>query len=248
MLMQVNRVPAVWFELLLIVAFDLAYERVRNLVKSQPVEAIRHGLDVYQVSHWFHVDLELSFNKALMDHHWLATVADYDYSMLHLPLTAGVLVWVFWKHRDRYLPIRNVLLGTTLLGLIGFWLYPMAPPRLIPGTGFVDTVVHYKTFGSWSNPHVTAATNQFAAMPSLHCAWALWCGLCLFFLSRNRAVRAFGALYPVWTVFVVLGTANHFLLDSIAGLACVAVSSALVWKIYGRHPWVPHGEAGTVPR
>ncbi|MCW2753786.1 MAG: hypothetical protein JWQ32_1197 [Marmoricola sp.] len=238
--MQVNRVPLVWFELLLIVAFDLAYERVRNLVRQEPVVAINHGLEVHRVSQWFHVDLELAFNKILMDHHWLATLADYDYSMLHLPLTAGVLVWVFWKHRDRYLPIRNVLLGTTLLGLVGFWIYPMAPPRLLPGQGFVDTVVYYKTWGSWGDPKVAHATNQFAAMPSLHCAWALWCGLCLFFLARNRAVRTFGALYPVWTVFVVIGTANHFLLDSLAGLACVAITSGLVWKIYGRHPWVLH--------
>lgn len=237
-LWQVNRVPMVWFEILLIVLFDMAYERVRNLVRIEPDIAINHGLAVRHVSQWFHVDLELNLNKVLVDHHWLATVADYDYSMLHLPLTAGVLIWVFWKHRDRYLPIRNVLLITTLLGLVGFWIYPMAPPRLLPGAGFVDTIVQFKTWGSWSDPKVVHATNQFAAMPSLHCAWALWCGMCLFFLARNRAVRTFGALYPIWTVFVVLGTANHFLLDSIAGIACVAVSSVIVWRIYGRHPWV----------
>lgn len=234
-----NRVPIWWFEILLIVAFDVAYEHVRNMVRLQPVEAINHGIEVLRVTQWFHLDLEESFNQLLVNNHWLAEIANYDYATLHLPLTAGVLIWVFWKHRDRYLPIRNVLLGTTVLGLIGFWIFPTAPPRLLPGDGFVDTVVYFKTWGSWADPKVADATNQFAAMPSMHCAWALWCGLCLFFLARNRAVRAFGILYPIWTVFVVLGTANHFLLDAIAGISCVGVTAALVWRLYGYHPWVP---------
>ncbi|MGN6722241.1 MAG: phosphatase PAP2 family protein [Marmoricola sp.] len=220
-------------------AFDVAYEHVRNMVKLQPVEAINHGIEVLKVTQWFHLDLEEAFNQLLVNNHWLAEIANYDYATLHLPLTAGVLIWVFWKHRDRYLPIRNVLLGTTVLGLIGFWIFPTAPPRLLPGDGFVDTVVYFKTWGSWADPKVADATNQFAAMPSMHCAWALWCGLCLFFLARNRALRVFGILYPIWTVFVVLGTANHFLLDAIAGISCVGITAAIVWRLYGQHPWAP---------
>ena len=244
----VNRVPRWWFEILLIAAFDMAYEQVRNLVRLQPAEAINHGIEVLRISRWFHVDFGAAFNALLVDHRWLATIADYDYSILHLPLTAGVLVWVFWKHRDRYLPIRNVLLLTTLLGLIGFWMFPMAPPRLLPGDGFVDTVVYFNTWGSVADPKMASATNQFAAMPSLHCAWALWTGLCLFFLSKSRIVRAFGALYPIWTIFVVLGTANHFLPDCVAGIACVAVSAALVSRAHGRHPWEAHPNRGAHTR
>ncbi|MGN6160958.1 MAG: phosphatase PAP2 family protein [Marmoricola sp.] len=234
---RVHRVPIWWFEILLVVAFDVAYEHVRNMVRLQPVEAINHGLDVLKVTEWFHLDLEQAFNQLLMNNHWLAQIANYDYATLHLPLTASVLIWVFWKHRDRYLPIRNVLLITTVLGLIGFWIFPTAPPRLLPGDGFVDTVVYFKTWGSWADPKVADATNQFAAMPSMHCAWALWCGLCLFFLAKNRVLRTFGVLYPLWTVFVVLGTANHFLLDAIAGIACVGLAVAVVSRLYGRHPW-----------
>jgi len=237
--LQVHRVPIWWFEILLVVVFDLAYEHVRNLVKLQPLEAINHGLAVLHITEWFHLDLERAFNGILMDNHWLATIANYDYAMLHLPLTAGILIWVFWKHRDRYLPVRNVLMITTLIGLVGFWVYPMAPPRLLPGDGFVDTVVYFNTWGSVADPKMAAATNQFAAMPSLHCAWALWCGLCLFFLARHRVLRVIGVVYPLWTVFVVLGTGNHFLLDAVGGATCVAISTAIVWKFRKRHPWAP---------
>jgi len=229
-------------EIILVVAFDMVYEHVRNMVRLQPTRAIDHGLDVLRISEKLHLNFEPAANQLLVDHRWLAQVANYDYSFLHLPLTAGTLAWVFWKHRDVYLRIRNVLLCTTILGLIGFWVFPMAPPRLLPGGQFIDTVVHFKTPGSWGDPKVAEATNQFAAMPSLHCAWALWTGLCIFFLARNRVLRGFGLVYPVWTVFVVMGTANHFLLDAIAGITCVAVSIALVWTIAGRSPWSPPDE------
>lgn len=236
--LQVHKVPVWWFEILLIVAFDLAYEHVRNLVKLQPLEAINRGIAVLRVTEWFNLDLERACNGILVANPWLATIANYDYAMLHLPLTAATLIWLYWKHRDRYMPIRNVLGLTTLFGLIGFWIFPMAPPRLLPGDGFVDTVVYFHTWGSNADPAVAAATNQFAAMPSLHCAWALWVGLCLFFVARNRFVRGFGLFYPLWTVFVVLGTGNHFLLDAIGGAFCVGLSSLIVWWFRGkRHPW-----------
>jgi len=241
---RLHRVPTWWVELSLIVAFDVVYEHVRNMVRLQPTRAMDNGLDVLQISERLHLNLEMVTNKLLVDHRWLAQIANYDYSLLHLPLTAGTLAWVFWKHREVYLRVRNVLLGTTLLGLIGFYVFPMAPPRLLPGGEFIDTVVHFKTWGSWGDPKVADATNQFAAMPSLHCAWALWTGLCLFFLARNRIVRGFGLVYPVWTVFVVMGTANHFLLDALAGIACVGLSCVLVRVIAGRHPWAPPA-AGT---
>jgi len=234
---RIHVVPTWWMEIVLIVVFDVVYEHVRNMVRLQPTLAIDHGLDVLRFTERLHLNFELSANKLLIDHQWLAQIANYDYSLLHLPLTAGTLAWVFWKHRDAYLRVRNVLLCTTILGLIGFYIFPMAPPRLLPGGQFIDTVVHFKTMFSYSNPAVADATNQFAAMPSLHCAWALWTGLCFFFLARNKVLRGLGLVYPVWTVFVVMGTANHFLLDAIAGIACVGASVTIVWFLAGRAPW-----------
>lgn len=245
--LQVHKVPIWWFEILLVVAFNFAYEHVRNLVKLQPLEAMNHGLAVLRFSQWTHLDLEQGFNGILFHNQWLATIADYDYSFLHLPLTASVLIWVFWKHRDRYLRIRNVLMITTLVGLIGFWLYPVAPPRLLPGNDFVDTVVLFHTPFALADPKMASATNQFAAMPSLHCAWALWCGLTLFLVARNRYLRAFGIFYPLWTVFVVMGTGNHYLLDCLAGYACVGIAVLIVSRFGKRNPWALPEPAPATP-
>lgn len=134
----------------------------------------------------------------------------------------------------------------TLVGLIGFWLYPVAPPRLLPGNDFVDTVVLFHTPFALADPKMASATNQFAAMPSLHCAWALWCGLTLFLVARNRYLRAFGIFYPLWTLFVVMGTGNHYLLDCLAGYACVGIAVLIVSRFGKRNPWaVP--EPSTLP-
>ncbi|NNG38104.1 phosphatase PAP2 family protein [Flexivirga sp. ID2601S] len=233
------RAPRWWFELTVLVVLDLVYEQLRNLVPTHKQEAINRGWRLLEFTQDLHLDIELTLNQFLVRHEWLAQIANYDYSFLHLPVTGGTLIWLFWKHRRVYKTARTVLVFTTILGLIGFWIVPMAPPRLLPGAGFVDTVVYFKTFGSWATPTVADNSNLYAAMPSLHCAWALWVGLCVFFVARNRVVRTIAVLYPVWTVFVVMATANHFVFDAVAGWACIAISTAAVWALFGHNPWHP---------
>lgn len=231
--------PRWWFEVTVLVVLDLVYEHLRNLVPYHEQEAINRGWKLLEFTQSIHLDVELPLNQFLVRHEWLAQIANYDYSFLHLPVTGGVLIWLFWKHRRVYKTARTVLVFTTILGLIGFWIVPMAPPRLLPGAGFVDTVVYFHTFGSWGTPTVAQHSNLYAAMPSLHCAWSLWAGLGLFFVARWRILRLIGLLYPIWTVFVVMGTANHFIFDAIAGWACVGLSIAVVWMLFGHAPWKP---------
>ncbi len=102
---------------------------------------------------------------------------DYYYATLHFIVTIGVLVWLFVKRPHIYRGARTVLFATTLIGLAGFYLYPLAPPRLLPQYGYVDTLVKFHTWGSLADPDIAKHSNQFAAMPSLHIAWALWCGI-----------------------------------------------------------------------
>jgi hypothetical protein len=117
-----------------------------------------------------------------------------------------------------------VLAVITGAALIGFWWFPTAPPRLLAGAGFQDTLAHYSSWGWWgtdaSVPAGAAAiANQYAAMPSLHLAWAAWCGATVYTLCRTRVVRVLAVAYPILTALVVLGTANHYLLDVLAGAA-----------------------------
>jgi hypothetical protein len=132
------------------------------------------------------------------------------------------------SRRTRAYPrLRTALLCATVLALLGFWLYPLAPPRFFPELGFVDTVVRDGTWGSWGSNTFAEASNQYAAMPSIHVAWALWAAAAVTLLARSRGVRAGALLYPVLVVLVILGTANHWTLDVVAG-AGVAVAGAAV--------------------
>jgi hypothetical protein len=236
---RAHRPPRWWFEVILIVLLDMVYEHLRDLVPLREHEAYRRGWDLFHFEQHIGLDIELTMNRFVMHHQWLAKVASYDYSFFHIPVTAAILIWLFWRHRRVYKTARTVLAFTTIIGLIGFWLFPTAPPRLLDGAGFVDTTVFFNTPGSWSSRTVSEHSNLFAAMPSLHCAWALWVGLSLFFVSRNRILRTIGVLYPIWTLFVVMATANHFIFDALAGYLCVGASVLAVWLLFGRNPWSP---------
>jgi hypothetical protein len=121
-----------------------------------------------------------------------------------------------------------VLLITTLVALVGFTLLPLAPPRMLHG--YVDTVVTFHTWGSFASPSVAKASNEFAAMPSLHIGWSMWCAFTIVSLARRRWVRVIGAVYPFATLFVILGTANHYVLDA-AGGAAALVAGVVVQRV-----------------
>ena len=106
----------------------------------------------------------------------------------------------------------------TLLALVGYWLYPLAPPRLAPGDGFIDTVRMLGTWGVAPSDIVASASNQYAAMPSMHVGWALWSGLTIARFAPRPTVRALGLLYPFVTFLVVIVTGNHFVLDAVGAL------------------------------
>lgn len=144
-----------------------------------------------------------------------------------------MLVWLWRRHSARYRAARTWLGCSTVIGLVGFTLLPTAPPRLLDAShGFVDTMAHYSSFGWWggeaSAPRgLGGLTNQFAAMPSLHVGWALWCGVLLWRHGRSPLLRAAGLLYPPAITFVVMGTANHYLLDVVAGTAVMGLGALL---------------------
>ncbi len=158
---------------------------------------------------------------------------DYYYATLHFIVTPVVMVWLFARRPQLYRGARTVIVTTTLLALLGFYLYPTAPPRLLPGLGYVDTVLKFHTWGSLADPNIAEHSNQFAAMPSLHIGWAIWCGLSIFAAARHLWIRIVGLLYPVGTLVVIVGTANHYILDAVGGAAVVALAFAVQWAMSG---------------
>ncbi|GGU35592.1 phosphatase PAP2 family protein [Streptomyces daghestanicus] len=212
-----------WTELPLILLVYACYSAGRLLVRGDVTDAVGHGLAILRVERVLHLNAEHPLNRLFTREPWLGVPADFWYASLHYLVTPLVLVWLFRSRAVRYRAARTWLMTSTFIGLIGFTLLPTCPPRLLtPAHGFVDTMAHYSAYGWWggeaSAPRgLGGMTNQYAAMPSLHVGWALWCGVVLWRFGGTRVTRIAGVVYPLVTTVVVMGTANHYLLDAVAG-------------------------------
>lgn len=222
-------VPPIWREIGLVLFGYWVYTLVRNAVPDQERVAIRRAGDIYRLEQAAGIDIELAVNQAIDRISWLIVGMNYYYAVAHFAVTTVVLVWLYRRHSRQYRPARTVFLVTNCFALAGFYLYALAPPRLLPEYGYIDTVVTHGTWGSWASGDVAAATNQYAAMPSMHVAWSLWCAIMIFTVARRPWVRALGILHVLATLVVIVATANHFLLDAVGGAAALGCAYALVW-------------------
>jgi hypothetical protein len=232
------RRPRLWQEVLFIGASYFLYSLIRNGVPTHERLAFHRAAQIMTAEHWAHIDFELTLNKALAGIGWLAQCANYYYATMHFAVTIGVLAWLYLKHPLQYRPVRTVLYATNIIGLVGFWLFPLAPPRLL-GHGFVDTVVAFHTWGSWGSSGVDAASNQFAAMPSLHIGWSLWCACAIVMLAKRTWLKVLGALYPAVTCLVIMSTANHYILDAAGGVVVLMLGFAVQRLLTGRPAFAP---------
>ncbi|MDX6354600.1 MAG: hypothetical protein QOF98_1503, partial [Streptomyces sp.] len=180
------RGPRLWFEILLIGVSYWLYSQIRNEVPEQHAIAERHAHSVWSFERSLGLGVEHTVNHAMNSVTWLIVGMNYYYATLHFIITIGVLVWLYVAHPGRYGPARLVLFATTWLALLGFWLYPLAPPRLMAGAGFIDTVQVHDTWGSLSNGNLSEVSNQSAAMPSLHIGWASVIAISVILVSQSR--------------------------------------------------------------
>lgn len=225
--------PRWWFELGFVVVLDLMYEMIRNEAPDQVALAVANARSILRVESIVGLNVESGINSLFASHTWLAIPANYYYSTLHMVVAIAVLVWLYVSRPAHYRRSRSVLLAMTLTALLGYWLFPLAPPRLTPGFGFVDTVRVFNTWGVSSSAPLVSASNQYAAMPSMHVGWALWSGVMLARYADKRWLWALGVSYPVVTFVVVVATANHFVLDAVVA-AVVFVASFGVVDLVGR--------------
>ena len=220
-------------EVALIGALYLVYSAIRNRLPLDVAAARDNAEKILDVERWLGIDWELPANLWAASNHALAVAANYYYAICHFVFTVGLLVWIFIRRHDLYAWARNALLFTTVLALIGFALYPMAPPRLLSGQGYIDTFVAFGTWGSLSQGSLSEITNQYAAMPSLHVGWAVWCAFVVARVTTRAWLRALAMLHPLLTSIVVVVTANHFVLDIVGGVAAV-VGGFLLAGLVGR--------------
>lgn len=227
--------PSWWSQLAVIGLLLWVYDEINDLSPLHKATAFRHAVDVLHLENTLHLNPELALNQLLAAHltigRWLG---DY-YNLAHFVVTLTVLGWVYWKHPDHYRLLRNSIIVMNVVGFLVFWTWPLAPPRMLPGSGFVDIGVVTHSFGSATqNSTIAEHANEYAAMPSLHVAWALWCLVAVWSVRKDVLMRSLLALHVLSTCVVVMATANHFFLDVVAGAAtaAVGVGYALWWRSY----------------
>lgn len=227
--------PHLMLELLLIRVGYFAYSYVRSLAPDGRELAESHGHQILTMEKALHLDMEKWLNEVVARTSWLQESMNFYYGAFHFLVPVSLLAWLYLRQPATYRWARGALCFATLLGLVGFLLYPLAPPRLMPDLGFVDTINGPQDFDDPSFGVLTGVSNQYAAMPSLHVGWSLWAALVLIRITPHLWVRLLGALYPVLTTVVVMGTANHYLLDAAGGAVVVAAGFALagLWNTHG---------------
>ncbi|GEC09301.1 inositol phosphorylceramide synthase [Streptomyces spinoverrucosus] len=229
--------PRLWFEILLIAVSYWTYSLIRNAVPEQKAEALRNADWIWKAEQQLGIAVEQTVNHAVNSVTWLIVGMNYYYATLHFVVTLGVLVWLYRGHPGRYAATRMVLFATTGVALVGYYLYPLAPPRLMNGGHFIDTVMVHQTWGSMASGDLKNMSNQYAAMPSMHIGWSLWCGLTIFALATVPWVRVLGLLYPTLTLVVIVATANHFWLDALGGMLCLSFGYGVARVWYGTLPY-----------
>ncbi|MFI2716033.1 phosphatase PAP2 family protein [Streptomyces collinus] len=230
--------PNLLLELLLLRVTYAAYSQVRLAAgggsnSAGRAEAEEHGRQIYDLERVLHLDIERWANHTVVGIGWLRDFLDQYYTSFHFMVPLAVLAVLYRRRPGDYRWARSALGFATLLALVGFWLYPLAPPRLMPTLGFIDTVHGVQDFSQPDYGTLTALTNQYAAMPSLHFGWSLWCGVVIAVLATRWWLKALGLLHPLLTLASIVATANHWVLDAAGGAVVIAAGFGITYLLQG---------------
>jgi hypothetical protein len=212
-----------WRELLLIGAWYGGYESVRAASPTQVGAAQAHAQRLLGFERWTHLDPERALNRLASASSQLGALAGYYYATLHFAVTVSVLVWLYRRRRALYRRARTVLITASAASLLAFWFFPVAPPRLAMH-GLDDVVVTHNVLGAGHAASSGTFVDLYAALPSLHVGWAFWVALALVRAHAASRYRHLAWLYPTATAFVVLATANHYLIDAAAGVTVIVLA------------------------
>jgi len=236
---SVNRPLRWWNEVVIVAAFYAVYSFIRGQFGSASMstaEAAANAQQIIGIERALGVYNELAVQQWFLQAPGFVRAINVFYGLFHFVAPIAVLVVLFRRAPARYRRGRNSLAATTALALIGFCLYPLMPPRLLcdcplgsgVDEGFVDTLTRFGGLWSFGSHGVGAVSNQYAAMPSLHFAWSLYCAVTLGSLLRPRWSRVVVVVYPALTLLAIIVTANHFWLDAVGGALVYGAGHALV--------------------
>jgi hypothetical protein len=205
------------------------YRLVRGQVDGRAAAAFENAQHIVNLERALGLFVEPAVNSWAEANEWIADVASWLYVNSHFTITTVTLAFLYLRRNDRFYFVRNMFLVSMGIALIGYTVYPTAPPRFFfPEYGFQDTVAQFTGIGH--DDTVNALFNPYAAVPSMHCCFAIFIGFTLARCCKHRWARIAWAVWPLVMTWVVVTTANHWIMDAVLGAATAAISyGAAVW-------------------
>jgi membrane-associated phospholipid phosphatase len=217
----------------LLLVVDLAYETVRGVAEGQKSTAFAHGQAIIDLERGTHTFFEPSAQSFFAGATWVIDFANQIYMNSQFAVVVGFFFWLYFFRNESFYFVRNMFMTAMGLALIGYTLYPTAPPRLFPQYGFVDTINDFSNVNH-DSALVKVFINPYAAVPSMHCAFALMIGGSGVRVCRHWAPKAFWACWPLLVAWVVVVTGNHYWFDVALGWMVAGTSALVASQLFAR--------------
>ncbi len=214
------------------------YEVVRGLVDSPGYKPFGDAMKIINLERVLHVFAEPSVQAWAQNKHLLMDALDWTYLNGHFIVTLAALIFIYVRRNDSFYFVRNMFIIAMVIALVGYWLYPTAPPRLMPEWGFTDSISQFMGLqGSLhfdNNSPAGALVNAYAAVPSMHVCFAIMTAWPLVRLVKHRAAKIAWGLYPLLVMFAVVATGNHYFVDVWLGMLTAGLSALLAKQLLAR--------------
>jgi PAP2 superfamily len=233
----------VWQILLFCGAYWL-YRLVRGQVWDQSAAAFSHARDIVSLEKSLHVFVEPSVQHWAIGTGFLDDLTSWMYLNTHFVVTTCTLAFIYLFRNEHFYFVRNMFMVAMGIALLGYLVYPTAPPRMLPELGFSDSVSDFT--GVSSDAAVNALYNPYAAVPSMHVGFALMLGVPMIRMTRRHWAKVLWALYAPVVAMVVVVTANHWVFDAATGALSAAVAAVVAQTVFARvrpqaWAWAPDG-------
>jgi membrane-associated phospholipid phosphatase len=218
----------------LFLAAYILYQLVRGLINDgSPYKPFGDAMRIIDLERVLHVFVEPSIQAWALNKHWLMDFADWTYLNAHYMVTLGALVFIYLRRNDSFYFVRNMFMIAMAIALVGYAVYPTAPPRLMPEWGFTDSISQFLGTPVDYGPG-KGLLNFYAAVPSMHVCFALMVGMPMTRLVKHWPAKVAWGLYPLLITFVVVATGNHYFTDVFLGAVTAGFSAVLAKRLLAR--------------
>src|SRR5258705_6175090 len=238
--LQARILPHGWLDALrqvsLFAAAYLAYMIVRGIADGSANGAFAHARDLISLERTLHLFVGPSIQAWASGSHFVMVLASWLYVNAQGSITIAALLYLYMRHNRNFYFVRNMFMIAMAIALIGYTIFPTAPPRFLPEWGFIDTVSDFTPVNvSHTSASMSSLLNPYAAVPSMHVCFAIMIGWPLSLLVRTSVMRVLWIVYPFVMTFVIVVTANHFIVDALLGALTAGASAyGAIWLARAR--------------